>query len=430
MRGSLGLCFFLAVGACDGDGTDSAVEHEVTWHADVHPIMEQHCTRCHTEGGQAVGDFSDLEQARAFAEVSLGRMEHDLMPPPVADPECRDYIGSEHLSLPPHSLETFRTWVDSGMPEGDPSSAVEIEPIETELEDPDLVVLMPEPYTPAFDDPENVGNEYRCFVIEHGQDEPFFITSFHPIVGEAALVHHIVLFSLDERHVPDDYDPAVGVDCINGRGGMVGRIDGMLAGWAPGMTPVHLEEYDQAGNLTGTRGIRVAPGQRIVVQMHYYRNGPEVDGLSDQSGYAFKTASEVDTPLIMAPFGAYNFVIPPGDEAYSYEQSFSLPAGMSGRVHAVFPHMHVLGTRYRVWSSRGEDQTCIAEGNYLFDNQLSYVFKQPVELQAGDQVHLECTWDNSTNNPHRILPEPQEVRFGERTDEEMCYAFSLVSVGR
>lgn len=430
MRGLLAVVVVGFLVGCAEEPTAESAAPEVTWHADVHPIMEQHCNRCHTTGGQAVGDFGDLEQVRAFAEVALARMDAQVMPPPVADPECRDYVGSDHLSLPPASLEVFRSWIQEGMPEGDPATAVQVEPVEIELSEPDLELVMPHAYAPTFQDPENPGNEYRCFVLDHDQDEPFFITSFHPIVGEPALVHHIVLFSLDESHVPSDYDPAVGVDCINGRGDMIGRLDGMLAGWAPGMTPVHLEETNDQGEIVGTRGIRVAPNQKIVVQMHYYRNGPEVDGLTDQSGYAFKTAPSVDVPLIMAPFGVYDFRIPPGDAAYSHSGSFQLPAGLTGRVHAVFPHMHVLGTSYRIWRERDGEDTCVAEGRYTFDNQLSYVFKEPVELQAGDRMHLECTWDNSADNPHRIFDEPQEIRFGERTDEEMCYSFSLVSIGR
>lgn len=391
--------------------------------------MQQHCTRCHTEGGQAVGDFDDLDQVRAFAQVALERIDAGAMPPPVADPECRDYLGSEHLSMPPAARDLFRAWVNNDMPEGDPAQAVQVEPVLTELPDPDLVVTMPEPYEPTFEDPQNPGNEYRCFLLDHGQEDPFYITGFHPVIGEPALVHHVVLFALDASNVPDDYDPAMGLDCINGRANMVGNLDGMLTGWAPGMTPVLLNESVQEGGA-GTRGIRVGPDQRIVVQMHYYRNGPDVDGLADQSGYAFHIADQVDVPLIMAPLGSYDFVIPANDPSYSYQESFSLPAGLTGRVHAVFPHMHVLGTGYRMTRTRDDETTCIAEGDYTFDNQLSYVFREPVDLRAGDELSLECTWNNSTSNPDRIFDEPREVRYGERTDQEMCYAFSLVSIGQ
>jgi hypothetical protein len=391
--------------------------------------MQRHCTRCHTEGGQAVGDFGDLAQVRAFAAVALARMDAGAMPPPVADPECRDYIGSEHLALPLDAREAFRTWIAAGMPEGDPRDAVVVPPVETALADADLVVTMPEPYLPTFSDPENPGNEYRCFVLDHGRDAPFFITAFHPVIGEPALVHHVVLFAIDAAKVPAGYDPAVGLDCINGRNGMVSSLDGMLAGWAPGMTPVDLAETLPDGT-PATRGIFVGANQRLVVQMHYYRNGPQVDGLTDRSGYAFRTAPSVDTPLRMVPTGLYDFRIPANNASYAHSDWFEIPAGVSGRVHAVFPHMHVLGSAYRVWRERDGADECIVAGRYNFNNQLSYVLREPVSLQAGDRVHLECTWDNSRGNPDRIFDEPRDVGFGERTDQEMCYAFTLISIGR
>ena len=419
----------VAAAAC---GQGATAPDEVTWHADIHPIMERHCTRCHTEGGQAVGDFADLEQVRAFSAVMLSRMDEGAMPPPVADPECRDYLGSEHLSLPDASREAFRAWVAAEMPEGDPADAPAIDDapaVETELADPDLVLTMPTPYAPTFSDPQNPGNEYRCFILDHGQEESFFVTDFHPVIGEPALVHHVVLLTVPESVVPDDYDPAVGLDCINGRSPIGSSTDGMIAGWAPGMTPVHLEET-LADGTTATRGIRIERNQRLVVQMHYYRNGPEVDGLTDQSGYAFKIAPVVDTPLRMAPLGLYDFRIPANDADYSYGESIEIPAGVTGRIHVLFPHMHVLGTRYRVWRERAGEDTCIVAGDYTFDNQLSYVLREPLEFGPGDRLHLECTWDNSTNNPNRIHDDPRDVGFGERTDQEMCYAFTLLSIGR
>ncbi len=415
------LLLVLATGLLGCSSQDGS--ERITWHADIHPMMQQHCTRCHTDAGLGVGDYSDLDQVRAFSEVMLARMDEGEMPPPAADPTCRDYHGSERMSLPPASLEAFRSWVEDGMPEGDPADAVTVETPPMDLDDrADLTLLMDEPYAPAFSDPQNPGNEYRCFALEHGQEDDFFITGFHPVVGEPALVHHALLFAMDRDRIPASYDPSAGVDCMEGRGGPFGDLQGMVAGWAPGMEPTVFEDG---------RGILIREDQVLVVQLHYYRSGPEVDGLTDRSGYQLITADQVDVPLRMVPLGTFDFAIPPGDPAYSHEDSFALPAGLSGRVHAVFPHMHILGSAYRTWISHGDgSETCVARGRYDFDNQLSYVLKEPVSIGSGDRIHLECTWDNSADNPDRIFDEPRTIRFGERTDEEMCFAFSLVSIGQ
>ena len=73
------------------------------------------------------------------------------------------------------------------------------------------------------------------------------------------------------------------------------------------------------------------------------------------------------------------------------------------------------------------DETCIAASEkWDFNNQLTYVFNEPIELKGGDTIHMECHWNNSRSNPNLIHDPPIEVGYGERTDEEMCFAFTLI----
>ena len=399
-------------------------EPEVSWHKDVSPIMQEHCTRCHAPDGLGIGDFTDLDNVRTFSGRIEARIDEGSMPPATSDPECRDYLGSEHLNLPEAKKDVFRRWVELEMPEGDPELAPELDLPADTLEDADLVLQPPEPYQPRFEDPQNPGNEYRCFVLDHGRDEPFYVTGFYPIVDEPQLVHHVLLLVTDESNIPSDYDPAVGVDCIDGNG--IGDISGMIAGWAPGMQPVRFDDG---------RGIKVMPNQKLIVQTHLFRKGPEVDGLTDRTGWSLRPSPGVATEMLMVPLGYYRFRIPAGDGDYTYdgvergEGPIELP--VSATVHAVFPHMHVLGKRYAlsVTPPEGGEDTCVVEGDYDFDNQLSYVLKEPLGVPRGSKINFSCTWDNSAENPDQLVDVPTEVRFGERTDEEMCYAFSLVSLG-
>jgi len=400
-----------------------AREPEVSWHQDVSPMMQEHCARCHSSAGQGVGDFTDLDTVRSFSGRMIARMDEGTMPPAVADPECREYRGSDHLTLPPAKKDLFRQWVELDMPEGSPELAPQLDIPAYTLEEADLVLQPPEPYEPSFSDPRNPGNEYRCFVLEHDRTEPFYVTGFHPVVDEPQLVHHVLLLTADASDVPPDYDPAVGVDCIDGNG--LGSIGGMVAGWAPGMEPVRFDDG---------RGIKVDPDQVLVVQTHLFRKGPEVDGLTDQTGWALRTADSVQTEMLMAPLGYYRFNIPAGDPEYTYdgtntgEGPIELP--VSGTVHAVFPHMHVLGKRYSLSVTQPDgSEDCVVRGDYDFDNQLSYILEEPLGVPRGSKINFSCTWDNSADNPDLLADEPVNTGFGERTDEEMCYAFSLVSLG-
>ena len=53
--------------------------------------------------------------------------------------------------------------------------------------------------------------------------------------------------------------------------------------------------------------------------------------------------------------------------------------------------------------------------------------QDPVDIDANERVNMACTWNNSTSNPDLIINPPQDIGWGERTDQEMCYGFALVS---
>ncbi len=382
-----------------------------TWHQDVQPMLNSHCTRCHYEGGLGPGDFTDLETVRALGPAMVGAMEAGEMPPAAADPTCREYKGSEHLNLPADDAATFAAWLDADTPEGDPTTAPEVVPLKDELENPDAVVMMESAYTPSFADPSNPGNEYRCFAIDPGELTGRYITSMAPIVGNNQMVHHIVLFTMPEEDLTESQRTPEGWNCIDDMGSET--LDGMLTAWAPGMLPVEFPEG---------KGIQVEEGRVLVAQMHYFYNGPDTEGASDQSGYAFHLAPEDEpvAPVFMVPAGSFSFTIPAGSADYTFTDGF-LNTYVDLTVLSMFPHMHQLGTRFnaRILHEDGSE-TCLVDGQYSFDNQMTYQFTDPASFKKGDSVEFSCTWDNSAGD--------SAVRYGERTDEEMCFFFTFVTL--
>jgi hypothetical protein len=389
----------------------------LTWYQDVEPVVDRWCSRCHRPDGPGSADFTDPGVVSLLAEYMLARIDAGEMPPPVADPDCRPYWGHEELTLPVDARDLFARWIDEGKALGDAADSTSTGGTRnTTLEDADLEVRLEVPYTPTFTDPSDPGNEYRCFALEHGRDEDFFITGLAPLLDQERLVHHIVLFRIGESSLWPDYDPAVGVDCIDD---MAESVLGMIAGWAPGAVPI---EFPQ-----GT-GIKILANQRIGMQIHYFQNGEA--GLADQTGYAFRTATEVDDEVRMVPIGTTSFNIPAGDAAYTRSGSWSMPLGIAPIVHGVFPHMHVLGRAFSMVreGSDGSRECMVDMPRYDFANQQSYLFEWPIELEPDDRISFSCTWDNSADNPDQLQDPPQDVRYGERTDEEMCYGFTFIQL--
>ena len=400
-------------GTQDEEDTDgSAVGADVTYYRDVQPILQQHCTRCHNEDGIGTGDYTDVDVVVAFAEIMLASIEDGSMPPPAADPECRDYQGSERMHLPDSSRDVIAAWVEGGAQLGDEAEQQTYDEVRPELTDPNLVIELPETYVPGFSSPDDPGNEYRCFVLDHGQQDDFYVTAMSPVIDNDALVHHIVLYATPGSNITDEMRDPSGYDCIDQTEDL---LNGMVAGWAPGALPVELSEG---------HGIEVQDSDVLVMQMHYYYSSEESTAEGDRSGYAFRIDDDVDTEVYLYPGGVYDFDIPAGDPAYTRSSSWTIPDYVDLNIHGVFPHMHVLGTGYSM--SAGDE--CIVESDtYDFDNQLFYMFDEPVPVEGGTKLSFECTWDNSADNPNQIHDTPVDVGYGERTDEEMCFFFTLMS---
>ena len=75
------------------------------------------------------------------------------------------------LYMTQESKDIIIDWVNQGADLGDPSTALTYDRTVHTLPDADLVVTLPEPYTPTYTDENNPGNEYRCFAIPHGRTE-------------------------------------------------------------------------------------------------------------------------------------------------------------------------------------------------------------------------------------------------------------------
>jgi len=212
------LAVTFAVGACTGVDdlveTEDPVNAEFTYFEDIQPIMETHCTRCHQPEGVGPFDFTDPDVVDTFADRIAARMGDGTMPPPAADPECQDYVGSDRLTLQGDEVGIVDGWIAEGKIRGNEDDAPVIEPLNESMDAVDLELLMPTAYSPPYQSEKDPGNEYRCFFLDPESDEDLYVRQLHPVIGNPAMVHHVVLFTIPKSSVPE-HDPAVGVDCID-----------------------------------------------------------------------------------------------------------------------------------------------------------------------------------------------------------------------
>ena len=91
------------------------------------------------------------------------------------------------------------------------------------------------------------------------------------------------------------------------------------------------------------------------------------------------------------------------------------------------PHMHLLGTGYQLNVFEGFwEEEYVQSDNYDLNNQLTYQIQSTKCMKVMKYI-LSAPDNSETIQMHTGTP--QDVTYGERTDQEMCYAFTLLSVG-
>jgi hypothetical protein len=411
MRSLPALCL---LAACSSPATTP----ELTWYADVEPLAFRHCVACHHDGGVGPGDWTDPAQVEVWAAAIGAAVESERMPPPTADPACRDYEGSERTFLPAESRELIVAWAEQGGALGDPEDRdPSLEVPVLALEGADLAL---DPHEAHPLDLDAGGNEYHCVVLDNPLDEALYITGFDVALDEPKFVHHMLL-AIDRR---GDAGIEYGTDgtarSFRCQDQVVESDWDILHAWTPGMEPVVFPDG---------YGMLLEPGDQLVLQYHYFGD-PQAGPVSDGSGYRLRTADAVTREVTMEPFGPSNFRIPAGDISFSAEDYTTNPVPIPIDVLGAFPHMHLLGEGFKAWLEHEDGtQTCLLDGRYDFQNQRTYVFTEPARLFPGEEAWMRCTWDNSSNNAEQLYDPPQEIGYGEGSNQEMCFLLTYVAPG-
>lgn len=411
-----------------------------TWHAHVAPIVAEHCGACHVPGGVAPFALDTYAAAGPMAASMVASVESGAMPPfsAATTDECEPRFGFvDDIRLTDAEKATLRAWADAGAPEGDPATAAPLPaPADLFLTDADDELVVDTPYVTSGD-----RDEFRCFSLDPGLAEDQWLTGLQVVPGNAAVVHHVIVFSDPTGESAGLVGPDGTYECFGGSG-----VSGsaLLGAWAPGAFPFE---------APADTGIRVSAGSRIVMQVHYHPAGnvAEPDATGVQLRWADETpgreallallgnASSRWEGLLPGPndrSGA-EFRIPAGVADHTETIEYPIPAG-TYTVFAAGAHMHYIGTDMLIevdHASPRDDEPateCLVHTpRWDFDWQRAYAYDAPLDevptLRPGDTLRLRCTYDNTLGNPGtRIalddagLTEPVDVYLGEETLDEMC----------
>ena len=299
--------------------------------------------------------------------------------------------------------EEDRARVANGMPEGDPSDLPPAPQFSEgwRIPDPDETFYMTET---DFKVPAEGTVDYQHFRCNPGWTEDKYIYAAEARPGNAAVVHHILIYILPPNT-------------------RVNPLESVLVGYAPGSLPINYQD--------GT-AIKVPAGSTLLFEMHYTPNGTEQTDRS-YAGVCFMDASEVEREVEgRIAIKRRGLVIEPQEADQEFVAEHQVKKG-DRLLLSMTPHMHLRGKSFTYTAHYPEEYVAanpeVADGevlldvpNYDFNWQLKYILQEPKFLPQGTRIKCRAVFDNSANNPfnpnHKV-----RVEWGEQSYDEMLIGF-------
>lgn len=399
----------------DGAEPDSAP----SYFRDVKPIVDAKCVPCHHEGAIAPYPLTTYEEVYFLREALRLAVTERTMPPWLAEDGCTDYVADR--SLDDEQIDVLATWVDDGAPQGDPKD--EGPPLDTgpsyELSRVDRTLAMGVEYTPPL-----VPDDYRCFVIDWPEPQPSYLTGLRFNPGNDRIVHHGIVFVAGPEQSNalvdlDARDDGPGYTCFGGPEVPAG----WLGVWVPGTV---------GADFPADTGIRVEPGSKVVLQIHY---APLAGSGGDLTTIDVKLDESVAREAWIQPwmnpewYEPAGMTLPAGDPdvrvSVSLDPTLFVGGGEPLVMHTVGLHMHLLGTAGKIVLERGDgtDDCLLDIERWDFHWQGAYGLAEPRTIYPGDRIYQECRWDNSAENQpseNGMVRQPVDTYWGEGTYDEMC----------
>ncbi len=390
----------------------------VTFNKDVAPILHAKCAGCHHPGEMAPMSLVNYKEVRPWAKSIREKVTSREMPPWYADPNHGQFLNDPRLT--DQQIATIQNWVEGGAKEGDAKDlppAPKFADTAWKFGTPDVVLSMTEDSSI----PADGTVPYKYYAVPTNFTEDKYVQFAEIQRGERSVVHHVIVSvrEPDQGPLPPAGEIKFGQQRVNPEAGDPQRQqqqarrgnnpDGMLVGWAPGMSPLTLKP----GNAK-----LVKKGSVLIFQMHYTTTGMAA---KDRTGVGLWFAKgPVEKRVITKGVSTdpRTLVIPAGNPNFESRSSFTFPE--DSHIHSFMPHMHVRGKdfEYKLVYPDGASKVLLRVPKYDFNWQLNYFVKEPIAVPKGSRIECVAHHDNSAGN--KFNPDPTiTVRWGDQTWEEM-----------
>jgi type IX secretion system substrate protein len=383
------------------------------WSTGVAPILYNHCTPCHHDGGIAPFSLLTYDDAVHNAPLMSADVLSKKMPPWSPDPSY-SHMAHERV-LNSVQIDSIVAWARGGTPQGNPALAPPPPTYSTTGQiagTPDLVVKIP-----VYTSTANKTDVYQCFVIPSGLLADKYISAFEAVPGNPAAVHHVLVYA-------DTTGTCAGLQTASSTppgypdfGGVGTSSAIMLGGWVPGSAPM---------SYPNGFGVRIPKHADIVIQVHY----PEgTVGMKDSTEIHFYFSSApVVRNVSIEPVLYYGFNINAplfiaANTTQSYYEKQLMPLDLT--LLGIAPHMHLIGENINSFGVHpaGDTDRYISINKWDFHWQGFYMLPRLKKIPAGTTLWSQAYYDNTTANPNNPSGPPKDVSAGENTTNEMMIVF-------
>lgn len=398
-------------------GTEvQAAEVPVTYNQQIAPILYQHCTACHHEGG--AGPFSLMTYANAKRwGTTIERVTQARYMPPWL-PSGPHGVFADDRRMTSAEIDLIKRWVDAGMAEGDARAAPR-PPVYTsdwQLGTPDLVVEM----DTSMSVPASGTDLFRNFILPVPLTQTRWIRAMEIKPGTPQVVHHANLAidrsaSLRRTHAADWKAGIPGMDVMLDAGESFDP-DSHFLYWKPDSSAL-VEPAELPWRLD--------PGNDLVLNLHLKPTG-KAETVRARVGLYFTSTPAKQSPMLLQLENDDALDIPAGKSDFVVEDELTLPEDVD--LLAIYPHAHYLGKRMEGWAQLpdGSRKDLILIESWDIDRQAIYRYAKPIFLPARSTIHMRYTYDNSADNPHNPNSPPIAVKAGNRSADEMSHLWLQV----
>jgi len=127
--------------------------------------------------------------------------------------------------------------------------------------------------------------------------------------------------------------------------------------------------------------VKIPKGAKLVMQVHYHRNGAPQSDTSKMALYFSK--EPIHKVINVIPVGQLRISAQARRQSAAVKASLSVPTDV--HVYTMFPHMHLLGKSMDWWRRCRRSKAVADQGERIgdFNWQETYEYKKPIALPAG-----------------------------------------------